>query len=80
MSWGRQYSLMGGHYSLVNNVWGDILWGDTVNYDTGYVLKWMIKASHLRLRFGALFVGSMRLEIAGPKTSPGHGPIVQATI
>ena len=24
-----------GHYSLVNNVWGDILWGDTVHYDNG---------------------------------------------
>jgi len=56
------------------------LWGDTVHYDTGYVLKWTIKVSHLCLRFGALFVGSMRLEYVGPKTSPGHGPIVQATI
>jgi len=30
--------------------------------------------------FGALIVGSMRLECVGSKTSPGHGPIVQATI
>ena len=45
-----------------------------------YVLKWAIKASHLCLRFGALFVGSMRLEYVGSKTSSGHGPIVQATI
>jgi len=54
----------------------------TWNSYAGYVLKklWTIKASHLCLRFGALFVGSMRLEYAGPKTSSGHGPIVQATI
>ena len=49
-------------------------------WHAGYMLKWTIKASHLCLHFGALFVGSMRLEYAGPKTSPGHGPIVQATI
>jgi len=42
--------------------------------------NWTIKATHLCLHFGALFVDSMRLEYAGPKTSPGHGPIVQATI
>jgi len=46
----------------------------------GYVLKWMTKTSLLCLRIGALFVGSMRLEWAGPKTSSGHGPSVQATI
>jgi len=40
----------------------------------------MIKTSLLCVRFGTLFVGSMRLEYTGPKTSPGHGPIVQATI
>jgi len=49
-------------------------------WHAGYALKWTIKASHLCLRFGGLFVGSTRLEYAGPKTSSGHGPIVQATI
>ena len=49
-------------------------------WHAGYVPKWAIKASHLCLHFGVLFVSSMRLEYAGPKTSPGHGPIVQATI
>ena len=48
-------------------------------WHAGYMLKWTIKASHLCLHFGALFVGSMRLEYAGPKTS-GHGPTVQATV
>ena len=43
----------------------------------GYVLKWMIKTSLLCLRFGALFVGSMRLEYVGSKTSPGQGWMVQ---
>ena len=30
--------------------------------------------------FGVLFVGSMRLEYAGSKTSPRHGSMFQATI
>ena len=30
-------------------------------WHAGYALKWMIKASHLSLCFGALFVGSTRL-------------------
>jgi len=33
--------------------------------------------SLLCLLFGALFVGSMRLEYAGSKTSPGQGWMVQ---
>jgi len=31
--------LLGGHYSLVNNVRGNILLGDTVHYDTGSDLQ-----------------------------------------
>jgi len=37
------------------------------DWHAGYVLKWTIKASHLCLRFGALFVSSTRLEYVGPK-------------
>ena len=37
---GGHYSpvnVLGGQYSLVNNVRGDILGGDTVHYDTGVI-------------------------------------------
>ncbi len=30
-------AFQGGHYSPVNNVRGDIYWGDIVHYDTGIV-------------------------------------------
>jgi len=35
MSCGEKVSTEGRHYSLVNNVWANILRRDTVHYDTG---------------------------------------------
>jgi len=46
----------------------------------GYMLTWTIRTSLLYRRFGALFVGGMRLEYAGSKVSRRHGSRVQATI
>ena len=43
--------------------WSISLW----LWHAGYVLKWTIKASHLCLPFGALFVGSSEIRICGPQ-------------
>ena len=43
--------------------WSISLW----LWHAGYVLKWTIKARHLCLPFGALFVGSSEIRICGPQ-------------
>ena len=59
---------------------GNGLTRENISLWRGYVLTWTIKISLLCLCSGVLFVGSTRLEYAGPKTSPEHGSKVLATI
>lgn len=48
---------------------GNRLTRGSISLWCGYVLKWLIKTSLLYLCFGALFVGSTRLDYAGSTTS-----------